>query len=669
MAAGQGTIEQPIAMTREYRPSNRRSQVARLVREQLRPTQDSLAAARGKLLGSLLALGLSTLLCSSQCFGQETNSANGSNEAIILPQPVPDPIERFNRAMWVFNQGAMTYLVKPSAKAYRFIICKPLRTGIRNIGENIRWPGRLYNNLLQTRWVAARDETYRFLANSTIGLAGFFDVGTKFGIRPSPADFGQTFGLWGWKPGIYLMLPIYGPSNERDGIGTLAEVFSNPITYFDPYSYIPYGITYNNLTDSVDDYVRLSRSELDPYQDLLYISSFNRDVTPLDFALRGEQDQASLETLGTVFFGFHDPKFPERGKNRSVAIPATGRKLDYTLWLQKKSAPIVYINPGLGSHRFSRTTLGLAELLFNDGFSVVAVSSTFNYDFIEHASTVAVPGYPPADASDMQAALAQIDAELEKKHPGRVAARALLGYSMGAFQTLIIAATDATNESALKFERYVAIHTPVRLTHAVQKLDEFYLAPLDWPPPAREMNIKTTLRKAAALTQGNVKPDSRIPLSSIESRFLVGAAFHVILRDAIYSTQSRTNLGVLHHPVAKWRRQEVYREIVQYNFTDYLAKFLVPYFQTRGIDLTDPDALAEASSLRQYADSLRSNSRIRVIENTNDILVTPEDIALLRATLDPTRLTTFDRGGHLGNLIDPEVQKTILKALEGLKSQ
>ena len=121
-------------------------------------------------------------------------------ETVVLPKSVPDPLEPLNRVMWAFNVGLMTDVIKPTSKVYRFVVVKPVRTGIGNFGRNLTYPGRLINNLLQGKWSGARDESYRFVCNTTVGVAGFWDVASKWKIPKSDADFGQTFGQWGWKP-------------------------------------------------------------------------------------------------------------------------------------------------------------------------------------------------------------------------------------------------------------------------------------------------------------------------------------------------------------------------------------------------------------------------------------------------------------------------------------
>jgi ABC-type transporter lipoprotein component MlaA len=635
----------------------------------------------------------STLVLALACGGVRTASAAAANQinptgqsssnaaqTVVLPRSVPDPIEPFNRAMWAFNEELMKDVVKPTSKVYRFVIRKPIRTGISNFGRNITYPGRLLSNLFQARWKGARDETHRFFCNTIAGGAGFVDVATRWKIPKSDADFGQTFGKWGWKPGCYLMLPVFGPSNERDALGLVADNAANPLTYITPYSittdnpltfispymYFSYAVTYNNLSDTVDGYVRFAEAETDPYALIQYAWTFVRKNRAPDLRPKGEPDQASLETLQSALVSYQDPKFPARGQTKSVLIPATGRKLKFTYWLQPKKAPVVYVVPGLGSHRLAEISVALAELAYRNGFSAVCVSSPYNHEFMERASTAAMPAYTPADAQDLNAALTEIERRLNKKYPNRIGAKALMGYSMGGFQSLFVAASAATNQSLLRFDRYVAIDTPVRLNYGMSKLDEFYNAPLAWPEEERTANIENTFLKIASSGQGSLKPRSAVPLGEVESKFLIGLTFRFILRDILFSSQQRTNQGILQRPIRKRRRGPVYQEILQYSYHDYFQKFAIPYYQARGIDLATPEALEKAGDLKSLGDGLKTNAAVRILVNENDFLLPREDLEWLRTTFGPERLTVFERGGHLGNLGQPEVQKAILRALEGL---
>jgi ABC-type transporter lipoprotein component MlaA len=604
-----------------------------------------------------------------------------SEETVVLPESVPDPIEPFNRVVWGFNKGLMTGVVRPTGRAYRAIVAKPVRTAVGNFGTNITYPGRLINNMLQGKWNGARDETYRFLCNTVVGWAGFFDVATELKIPRSPADFGQTFGKWGWKPGCYLMLPIFGPSNERDTLGLAADTAANPLTYFTPYSfaqnkpltyfspytYASFATTYNNFTDTVEERVRFSKAEMDPYATLQYVWTFVRNNRVADLQLKGKQDQASLETLQAALFSYQDPEFLARGKTRSVLIPTTQKRLKFTFWMQTGEAPIIYIVPGLGSHRLAGAAIALAELVYWRGYSAVCVSNPLNFEFMEHASTSEVPAYTPVDVQDLHAALGAIDRRLEKAYPHRVGSRALIGYSLGGYHSLFVAATASTNEApVIKFDRYVAIHSPVRLLYGVSQLDNFFQAPLAWPAAERTDKLENTFMKIAALSQGALKPEGSLPFDAVESKFLIGAAYRFILRDIIYSSQKRTNQGVLDHPIKKMRREPVYHEILQYSYDDYWKKFVVPYYLTRGVDLTAPETLDRAANLRTYEAGLRANENVRLVVNRNDILLSDEDLKWLQATFGE-RITIFEKGGHLGNLSDSAVQGAILQALDGLR--
>jgi hypothetical protein len=507
-------------------------------------------------------------------------------------------------------------------------------------------------------------------------------MGTRWHIPKSDADFGQTFGQWGWQPACFIMLPIFGPSNERDTLGLATDTAANPLiyispyevvaddplTYLGPYTYFTYADMYNNLSDTVDEYVRFSRTEMDPYSEIQYAWTFARANRVADFKVTGKPDEATLETIESVFFTFKDPEFPGRGKTRSVRIPATGRELKFTYWLQPGKAPVVYIVPGLGGHRLSQNTLALAELVYSNGFSAVCISSPFNTEFMEHASTAALPGYLPVDGHDLHVALTEMDRRLTRLYPGRLGDKALLGYSMGALESLFVAASEPTNSPPLmKFDRYVAISTPVRLLHGVDKLDEFYRAPLDWPAAERAGNLENTFLKVAALSQTTLTPKTTLPFNAIESKFLIGMTFRFTLRDIIYSSQRRNNQGVLHHPIRDFRREPVYREILQYSYQDYYNQFATPYYQTHGLGLTAAATLEQAGDLRTYDAGLRANPGIRVIVNQNDFLLADTDLAWLHATFAPEQLTVFAQGGHLGNLSNPTVQKTILGTLAGLK--
>ena len=126
-----------------------------------------------------------------------------------------DPFEDINRKVWVFNEFLDDNIAKPTAEIYTTIAPNFVEVGISNFFRNINELDNTANQLLQGHPILAINDFSRFLINSTIGLGGFFDVGTSLGLERHDEDFGQTLGAWGVSSGPFLMIPIYGPSTPR----------------------------------------------------------------------------------------------------------------------------------------------------------------------------------------------------------------------------------------------------------------------------------------------------------------------------------------------------------------------------------------------------------------------------------------------------------------------
>ena len=132
-----------------------------------------------------------------------------------------DPYESANRKVQSFNDGVDKYLLKPVAKGYQAILPDFVERGVANFFANLSDPFIAVNQLLQGKAVDSLSDTTRFLLNSTVGVAGLFDVSSQFGLVKHNEDFGQTLAVWGMDTGPYIVLPFWGPSNPRDGIGDL----------------------------------------------------------------------------------------------------------------------------------------------------------------------------------------------------------------------------------------------------------------------------------------------------------------------------------------------------------------------------------------------------------------------------------------------------------------
>lgn len=144
-----------------------------------------------------------------------------------------DPFEPLNRASYAFNDGLDRALIKPAARGYRAVTPHFVQTGISNVFSNAKYPVTLVNNALQGKFCAALNDTGRFVLNTTLGLGGLLDPATDVGLDRNDEDFGQTLGKWGVPTGPYFVVPFYGPTTLRDGIGTVTDDFAEPRSYLE----------------------------------------------------------------------------------------------------------------------------------------------------------------------------------------------------------------------------------------------------------------------------------------------------------------------------------------------------------------------------------------------------------------------------------------------------
>jgi len=142
-----------------------------------------------------------------------------------------DPLEPLNRAVYQVNDGLDKVVMKPVATVYKTVLPQFVRTGVTNFFNNLYDILTALNNLLQGKIADAASDVGRIALNTTVGIAGFIDVGTEVGLEKHKEDFGQTLGRWGIPDGPYLQLPFFGPSSVRDGVGLFVDVKLDPIRW------------------------------------------------------------------------------------------------------------------------------------------------------------------------------------------------------------------------------------------------------------------------------------------------------------------------------------------------------------------------------------------------------------------------------------------------------
>lgn len=153
-----------------------------------------------------------------------------------------DSFEGYNRAMFKFNYEFDKYLMKPVAKGYRFITNEYVRNRVSNALSNIREPIYAINHILQGEPKESGVNLSRLVINSTLGLAGMYDVAGGWGLTRSTASYDDTMAKWCIKDGPYFILPFFGPATPRSTVGLVLDTASNPV----------YWATYNSPAGTKD---------------------------------------------------------------------------------------------------------------------------------------------------------------------------------------------------------------------------------------------------------------------------------------------------------------------------------------------------------------------------------------------------------------------------------
>jgi len=213
------------------------------------------------------------------------------DEAISQDMAEEDPFEPLNRGIFAFNQLIDGLFLKPASYILRDFFSEPVRDSVGSVIDNLSEPFTLINDLLQGEGERAGQTFARFVINTTIGVAGIFDVAAKeFGISLHKSDFGQTLGVYGVGGGFYIVIPVFGPSTLRDGIGRFAGYFADPFNLYmikhhhDNVTYLRAGIEGIVYREKVLDLTNTFDKTADPYVQYRILYLQNRD-----YMIKGEK--------------------------------------------------------------------------------------------------------------------------------------------------------------------------------------------------------------------------------------------------------------------------------------------------------------------------------------------------------------------------------------------
>ena len=176
--------------------------------------------------------------------------------SFISSEEVSDPFEDINRLTFEINETLDEVIARPTANFYSKFPT-PIKKGVTNLFDNLEEINTSVNQALQGKPLTALNDISRFVINSTIGIAGIFDVATAMGLKRHEEDFGQTLALWGAPAGPYIMLPVLGPHTLRDLFGRPVSSFLS-VTFHMTESDVNFGL---NMIDALETRERLLEVE------------------------------------------------------------------------------------------------------------------------------------------------------------------------------------------------------------------------------------------------------------------------------------------------------------------------------------------------------------------------------------------------------------------------
>ena len=212
-------------------------------------------------------LGLFLFFGLNGCASPQTNIASENKDTML---------ETYNRAMFSVNRKIDTYLVRPVVKGYKKVTNESVRTGVRNFFGNIGEPVSAVNHVLQGDIESSGKNLGRFVVNTTLGMAGLFDVATAMGLEKNKTGFDETLSTWCIPDGPFIVMPIIGPSTPRAFTGFAVDGYSSPIYWATKESsdsdadVIYYGLTglsyINLMADNIGLLESLEEGSVDYYE-------------------------------------------------------------------------------------------------------------------------------------------------------------------------------------------------------------------------------------------------------------------------------------------------------------------------------------------------------------------------------------------------------------------
>ena len=352
-------------------------------------------------------------------------------------------------------------------------------------------------------------------------------------------------------------------------------------------------------------------------------------------------------------YDYQEIKISLRPERAQIPIFGNKHQISLAAYLQNGPAPMVFVIHGVGGNGLSGNALQIAESLHAIGYHAITLPNHFSWSFALGASKTGIPGDLPQDTQDMIELMREIQQTLKTKYQVKITSYSLAAFSLGAVMAASLAQMDLKTRE-FDFQKVVLINPSVSIAYGIQQLDAFYQAgsnssqaQKDWISSSLMIMVENYFSRQDSDTLFLIEEMKKLQLTNNNLQWIIGNEFRTYLRDIIVAGQAVNDLGILKIPATTFRLNARLKEASQFSFQQYLEIFL-----TRS-SKKSIKSLVEMNSLLKFSNGILKTSKVYVVGNVDDFIVSENDVNFLRTTF-PGRLILYPLGGHMGNSAFPK---------------
>lgn len=333
---------------------------------------------------------------------------------------------------------------------------------------------------------------------------------------------------------------------------------------------------------------------------------------------------------------------------------------------QNKTAPLMFIIPGVGGVGNGPLIENLMEFYFDLGFHVIALPNPISWNFALAVSASGIPGRIIYDVQDLNKLINHSLDEIKKLGvaPSSIS---LTGFSLGA-ALLPALVKNMESDSHLKLSRVIMLNPPINFKYSIAKIDSFYDLGKNWSEDFKNYIYGYLYAFAERLMSSKeISPfsiESYFRLNVEQKRFVIGNVYRQSIADLIFTQELLLNHRVLKSELAWGKRTSRQHEALKFSFQDYLEKILLPFVQKSDPEIKNTEKLFAEYDIKNQKEVLTIDNRFYIFHNIDDFLFSREDLAFIKTTFPEERYFIYPMGGHCGNYNFPINRKDLSETLE-----